>query len=164
LSEDELRLARLRINPKTNISSRTRFYIDLKLFDPKNKKEFEIEGLSAEPKISNIDWSPKYNYIAFTNTTSLGNELWLIDYKEKKASRLTSAIINGNMGTTLTWFPDESGLLVKTLPENRPKLIDTGFKIPVGLTVSVNEAGVEAQNRTLECLHLLRRIYIVRNL
>jgi hypothetical protein len=70
LAEDELRLAGLRINPKTNISSRTRFYVDLKLFDPSKKKEFEIENLPANPKISNINWSPNYNYIAFTNTPS----------------------------------------------------------------------------------------------
>ena len=152
LAEDELRLAGLRINPKTNISSRTRFYVDLKLFDPSEKKEFEIENLPANPKISNINWSPKYNYIAFTNTLSTGNELWVIDYKNKSASRLTAAVVNGNMGTTLAWLPDESGILVKTLPEKRQNLIDADNKIPTGPTVSVNEAGVEAQNRTYQDL------------
>jgi dipeptidyl aminopeptidase/acylaminoacyl peptidase len=152
LSEDELRLAGLRINPKTNISSRTRFYTDLKLFDPQQKEEHVIKGLPSNPKISNISWSPKYNYIAFTHTTDTGNELWVIDYKKKSGSKLTSAIVNGNMGTTLSWFPDESALLVKTLPSNRPDLINTGLKVPTGPTVSVNEAGVEAQNRTYQDL------------
>jgi dipeptidyl aminopeptidase/acylaminoacyl peptidase len=152
LAEDELRLAGLRINPKTNISSRTRFYVDLKLFDPSHKKEFEIQNLPVDPKISNINWSPNYNYIAFTNTLSTGNELWVIDYKNKSASRLTSAVVNGNMGTTLTWLPDESGILVKTLPKKRQNLIDADNKVPTGPTVSVNEAGVEAQNRTYQDL------------
>lgn len=152
LSEDELRLAGLRINPKTNISSRTRFYTDLKLFDPQQKEEQVINGLPNNPKISNISWSPEYNYIAFTHTTDTGNELWVIDYKKKSANKLTSAIVNGNMGTTLRWFPDESALLVKTLPSDRPDLINTGLKVPTGPTVSVNEAGVEAQNRTYQDL------------
>lgn len=152
LAEDELRLAGLRINPKTNISSRTRFYIDLKLFDPKQKKEMDIDGLPSNPKISNINWSPNYNYIAFTNTTDVGNELWVIDYNEKRAVQLTSTIVNGNFGTTLTWLPDESAVLVKTLPGNRPDLINTDNKVPTGPTVSVNEAGIEAQNRTYQDL------------
>ena len=40
LSEEELRLAGLRINPKTNISSRARYYNDIKYYDIKTKKEF----------------------------------------------------------------------------------------------------------------------------
>lgn len=152
LSEDELRLAGLRINPKTNINSRTRFYTDLKLFDPKKKKELMIENLPANLKISNINWSPNYNYIAFTHTTSIGNQLWVIDYKKESAMQLTDAIVSGNIGTTFAWMPDESGLLVKTLPEDRPELINTDNKVPTGPTISVNEAGVEAQNRTYQDL------------
>ena len=152
LSEDELRLAGLRINPKTNINSRTRFYTNLKLFDPQEKKELTIQNLPQNPKISNINWSPNYNYIAFTHTTQTGNQLWVIDYKKQSAKQLTEAIVSGNMGTTLAWMPDESALLVKTLPEDRPELIDTENKVPTGPTVSVNEAGVEAQNRTYQDL------------
>lgn len=152
LSEDELRLAGLRINPMANISSRTRFYTNLKLFNPSKKKEIEIQGLPQKPKISNINWSPNYNYIAFTHTTATGNELWVIDYKKQSASRLTSAIVNANVGTTLSWFPDESALLVKTLPEDRSELIKTDKKVPTGPTISVNEAGTEAQNRTYQDL------------
>lgn len=152
LAEDELRLAGLRINPKTNISSRTRFYESIKLYNPTSQKETTIKGLPDSLKIANISWSPKQNYISFTHTTSQGNELWIVDYKKQQAKQLTEAVVNANMGSTFTWFPDESGLLVKLLPENRPKLIDTSQKIPTGPTVSVNEAGVEAQNRTYQDL------------
>ena len=152
LAEEELRLAGLRINPKTNISSRTRFYDYIKLFNPKKQKEIEIKGLPDSLKIANISWSPKQNYITFTQTTHNGNQLWLIDYKKQKAQQLTEAEVNANLGTTYVWLPDESGLLVKTLPNNRPNLIDTSNKIPTGPTVSVNEAGVEAQNRTYQDL------------
>lgn len=152
LAEDELRLAGLRINPKTNISSRTRFFENIKLFDPKKQKEMSIKGLPDSLKIANISWSPKQNYIAFTHTTFEGNQLWIINYKKRQARQLTDAVVNANLGTTFTWLPDESGILVKMLPKDRQKLIDTSNKVPTGPTVSVNEAGVEAQNRTYQDL------------
>lgn len=152
LSEDELRLAGLRINPKINISSRARFYTNLALFNPISTKESVILNLPLRPKIANVSWSPSQNYIAFTNTTDVGNELWYIDYNKKSAHQLTSAILNANMGIPFVWLADESGFLVKTLPKNRPSLINTTTKIPTGPTVSVNEAGVEAQNRTYQDL------------
>jgi dipeptidyl aminopeptidase/acylaminoacyl peptidase len=152
LAEDELRLAGLRINPKTNISSRTRFIESIQLFDPKQQKELPIKGLPVDLKMANIMWSPKQNYLSFTHTTSTGNQLWIIDYDRRKATQLTVAIVNANLGTTVTWLPDESGMLVKILPQNRPSLINTSKKIPTGPTVSVNEAGVEAQNRTYQDL------------
>ena len=152
LSEDELRLAGLRINPQTNISSRARFYFKLELFDPETKKTSTIKGMPENAKISNLSWSPSQNFIAFTNTTTSGNELWFIDYKKKKASKLTEANLNANLGSPFVWLADESGFLVKTLPTNRPKLIETSKKVPTGPTVSVNEAGVEAQNRTYQDL------------
>ena len=37
LSETEMRLAGLRINPKTNISSRARYYYKIEIFDMKSK-------------------------------------------------------------------------------------------------------------------------------
>lgn len=152
LAEDELRLAGLRINPKTNISSRTRFYDNLLLFNPKKRKELPIKGLPAQLKVSNVSWSPMQNYVAFLHTTSTGNQLWVIDYAKQQAKQLTEAVVNANMGSSFTWLPDESGLLVQLLPENRPALIDTSKKVPTGPTVSVNEAGVEAQNRTYQDL------------
>ena len=47
LSEEELRLAGLRINPKTNIGSRTRSYYDMKILDIKTGDEKSISGMPA---------------------------------------------------------------------------------------------------------------------
>lgn len=152
LSETELRLGGLRINPVTNISSRARYSTNLELFDPKNKTTSKIANMPANPSIANTSWSPKQNYIAFTNTTATGVELWVIDYAAKSAKKLTDANLNANIGRTMTWMPDESGLLFQTLPKNRPKLINTSVNIPKGPTISVNEAGQKAQNRTYQDL------------
>lgn len=108
--------------------------------------------MPANPSIANTSWSPKQNYIAFTNTTATGVELWVIDYATKSAKKLTDANLNANIGGAMTWMPDESGLLIQTLPNNRPKLMNTSVNIPKGPTISVNEAGQKAQNRTYQDL------------
>ncbi len=152
LSEEELRLAGLRINPKTNISSRARYYYDFKCYDLKTKKESLIEGIPANAKITNVTWSPDEEKIAFTNTVEDGVELWYIIYSEKKALKLTGAKLNANMGSVFRWMKDSESLLVKMLPSNPPGLINTALSIPSGPTVSVNEAGQKAQNRTYQDL------------
>lgn len=152
LSETELRLGGLRINPLTNISSRVRYYNNLELFNPETKISSKIAGLPANPQIANIRWSPKQNFIAFTNTVETGVELWVIDYSRQQATKLTEANLNANIGSAMVWMQDESGLLVKTLPSNRANLIDTAINIPKGPTISVNEAGQKAQNRTYQDL------------
>ncbi len=152
LSEKELRLAGLRINPVTNISSRTSFYTSIELFDPKKQKQIKLKGMPKEARISNIGWSPKQNYIHFLNTTQKGNELWVIDYQKQKATQLTEAVVNANLGSAATWLPNEEGLIVKFLPSEQKDLLDVSLKVPTGPTVSVNEAGTEAQNRTYQDL------------
>jgi hypothetical protein len=47
---------------------------------------------------------------------------------------------------------DSKSLLVKMLPGNRSSLINTSLSIPSGPTISVNEMGQKAQNRTYQDL------------
>ncbi|MEM9544958.1 MAG: prolyl oligopeptidase family serine peptidase [Bacteroidota bacterium] len=152
LSEEELRLAGLRINPKTNISSRARYYYDIKHYDISSKTETTIEGLPSSARISNVTWSPDEDKIAFTNTAENGVELWFLELAGKKAMKLTDAKLNANMGSVMRWMEDGKSILVKILPKDRPELINTALAIPSGPTVSVNEAGQKAQNRTYQDL------------
>jgi len=151
MSEEEMRLGGLRINPKTNISSRARYYIDMKSFDVKSGKEKTIKGLPANPRLGNMAWSPDENKMAVTNTTANGVELWVLDLQQNVATKLTEDRINANTGSPFTWM-DDNNLLVKMLPADRPALIDTDSSIPTGPTVSVNESGTKAQNRTYQDL------------
>ncbi len=152
LSEEELRLGGLRINPKTNISSRARYYYKITLFNPETQKETAISGLPANAKITNIDWSDSQDKIAFTNTTENGVELWVLHYDEARVVKLTEDNLNANMGDPMTWLKDESGFLVRILPKDRKTLINTDNVVPTGPTISVNEKGTEAQNRTYQDL------------
>ncbi|WP_159022951.1 S9 family peptidase [Formosa sp. L2A11] len=152
LSETELRLGGLRINPVTNIGSRTKYYTDIKLSTKKNGTPKTITGLPKEGRYANFSWSPNQEYMTFTKTVNTGVELWLLDIKDNSAKKISEANLNANMGNPVTWFKNSEALLVKVLPKNRKALINTSEAIPTGPTISVSEAGVKAQNRTYQDL------------
>lgn len=152
LSEKEIRLAGLRINPKTNSSSRSRKYNNITLFDLNTKKEMPIAGMPENAKITNINWSNAEDKIAFINATEHGIALWVIDYKKQEARQLTDTNLNGNIGNPAVWLNDDSGFILKVLPQDRKALIDTENSIPTGPVISVNEEGQKAQNRTYQDL------------
>lgn len=151
LSEDELRLAGLRINPKTNISSRAVFINNVKykkLGDPEPK---QVSGLPDNARLSYFTTSPDDKKVAFTNTTTTGVEIWVLDMESGAAKKLTGASANANMGNPISWFRDGKSLLVRMLPEHRPELINTEQATPTGPTVTVS-SGILAQNRTYQDL------------
>ncbi|ALM49957.1 aminoacyl peptidase [Flavobacterium psychrophilum] len=151
LSETELKLGGLRINPKTNISSTVTYVNNLKYKKLKDKEPVQVKGLPQNPKLANFSWSPDETKMAFTNTTATGVEAWVLDITSLEAKKLTEANLNANMGNPVTWFRDGSALLVKVLPANRPALINTTDAIPAGPTVTVSD-GTKAQNRTYQDL------------
>ncbi len=81
LSKDELRLAGLRIDPKTNIGSRTTYYnnIQVKDLSKNDSKQVQVTGLPEHPSFANFTWSPDQTKIAMTNTVKDGVELWVLD-------------------------------------------------------------------------------------
>lgn len=153
LSQEELRLAGLRIDPKTNIGSRTTYYnsLEVKALNQENSKSEPTKGLPTRPRLSNFSWAPDESAIAFTHTTETGNELWILDIKTNTARRLTDAIINANMYGAINWNRDSKSMIIKAIPANRKPLIDTKNTIPTGPIISTND-GKKAQNRTYQDL------------
>jgi dipeptidyl aminopeptidase/acylaminoacyl peptidase len=147
LSQEELRLGGLRINPVTNISSSVTYINNLKVRKIAEKNEVQVSGLPENPKISNISWSPDEKKIAFTNTVANGVALWVLDIASAKATKLSESRLNANLGNPFLWLTDNKTLVVKMLPENRAKLIDSKKDLPTGPTVS-NSDGSKSQNRT----------------
>ena len=152
LSETEMRLGGLRINPKTNISSRERYYTNIKVRVGKNNKETTAIGLPENGRYSNFLWSPNQKKMAFTNTVTNGVELWVLDIASKSVKKISDATINANTGRPLSWFKDNNSLLVKFISKDKKPLIDTKTAVPSGPTISVSEAGKKAQNRTYQDL------------
>ncbi len=151
LSETELRLAGLRINPVTNIGSRTNYYTNLRVKKTTDKDAQQVSGLPENSRLSGFSWSPDESMIACLNTTAQGVEVWVLHIAEAKVTKLTDANVNANMRSTLNWYKDNKHLLVKILPSDRKPLIDTDIAVPSGPTVSVSD-GSKAQNRTYQDL------------
>lgn len=153
LSKNELRLAGLRIDPSTNIGSRTTYYNNIQVKDlgKKDNKQVQVTGLPESPSFANFTWSPDQSKIAMTNTVKEGVELWILDLATASVKKLTEAKINANLRDVINWFEDGNSLLVKMISSDRQNLIDTKTVVPSGPTISVNE-GKKAQNRTYQDL------------
>lgn len=153
LSQEELRLGGLRIDPKTNIGSRETYFNNLKIkrIADVSGEILQIKGLPDNPRLTNFNFSQDQLKMAMTHTASTGVEVWIIDVSTATARQLTEAKVNANLGDVINWFEDGTALLVKMIPEEREKLHDAELMVPPGPTISVNN-GKKAQNRTYQDL------------
>lgn len=151
LNQEEMRLGGLRINPVTNISSTVTYVNNLQVRKIADKQEIQVKGLPENPLISNMAWSPNETKMAFTHTTDEGVELWVLDIASATARKVSTRLLNANLGNPISWFNDSETLLVKVLPLNRPQLIDAAKDLPKGPIVSSGDGSV-SQNRTYQDL------------
>ncbi len=165
LSEPELRLGGLRVNPQKNIGSRVRYYDNIKIQYLNNRAAPDASmpnvesqqtaapatGLPEAPRLAYFSWSPNEQSVAFTHTGANGVELWVLDVTTAKTRRLSKVLLNANLGAPFTWAADSQSLLAKVVPKSRAALIDTGSSVPTGPTVADSQ-GEKAQNRTYQDL------------
>ena len=147
LNQEEMRLGGLRINPLLNISSTMTYNNNLRIKQIKTGIERQVSGLPQNPKIANLSWSKDESKIAFTHTSDQGVELWVLDIAKAEARKLTSDLLNANLGQPFSWLPDNQHILIKILPKNRPALLDPKKNLPTGPILSKSE-GTKSQNRT----------------
>ena len=117
LAEPMLRLAGLRINPKTNSRHRQRYYVDFKIKNISDGKEILVKFPKGAKIISPI-WSADGKYIAVGNVTGNGVELWIVTATNGKASKLKGLRVNTAFGR-FAWMPDQKSLLINLVPANR---------------------------------------------
>jgi len=153
LSRKEMRLGGLRIDPVTNIGSRTTYYNNIRIMNISdgNAGPVEVKGLPDQPKLANFTWSPDQKKMAFTRTTSTGVEVWVLDVPSATAKKLTAPQVNANMRDVINWFGDGTAILVKMISPERKPLIDVENAVPTGPTISVAD-GSMAQNPTYQDL------------
>ncbi|WP_415327111.1 prolyl oligopeptidase family serine peptidase [Chryseobacterium sp. MMS23-Vi53] len=151
LSQQEMKLGGLRINPVTNISSTATYSNNLKVRKINEKTEVQVKNLPSNPKITYTSFSPDEKKLAFTNTTNKGVELWIVDLETATAKKITNDNLNANLGSPYVWNKDSQNILIKTLPQNRGTLIDSGKDLPTGPIVSTADGKV-SQNRTYQDL------------
>lgn len=151
LFQEEVRLAGIRINPITNISSTITYTTNLKVRRASDKSEKQVTGLPENPRIGYLSMSPDETKIAFTNTTQSGVEIWILDIQTAEAKKLTAADVNAALGNPFSWYADNQRLIVKMRIPDRPNLIEKGKELPAGPVVSAGDGSV-SQNPTYQDL------------
>ncbi|TQU19537.1 S9 family peptidase, partial [Xanthomonas perforans] len=114
VAQPELKLAGLRIHPKTFAASRFSFASKLWLLSVADGSERQIAGLPSPLSLADLSWSPDQRHLAFRreDAASGANELWLVDVAAGQARRLLAGL-NTSVNDDLRWLPDGSGLLLQ---------------------------------------------------
>lgn len=120
LAQPMLRLAGLRINPRTN-GPHTGFsfasFTVLRIADGTHTKL----ALPPGAKPGRPEWSPDGRYFAFPITTATAIELWIGEAATATVRKLPGVTLNAAYGDPLQWMPGSRELLVKLIPAARGK-------------------------------------------
>ncbi len=111
LAKGELRIAGTRLDPLRYTSSRMRYYKSLSLLNTKTGEE-SVVNYPKNGKFSFFQWSPDEKKIAYTNTTLLGVELWVLDIEKRESYKVTDRYINDILNSPFQWFNSSNHLLV----------------------------------------------------
>jgi dipeptidyl aminopeptidase/acylaminoacyl peptidase len=118
LAQPMLRLAGLRINPRSNAPFTTRELTSLTVrFEPGG--ETWSVPVPTDARLGAVSWSADGRSIAFTNATERGTELWMADVMARTARALTGPVLNGVLDQACRWMPDRTRLLCHLVPADR---------------------------------------------
>ncbi|MBK6345719.1 MAG: S9 family peptidase [Bacteroidales bacterium] len=134
LAETEVKLAGIRINPVTNGQARATYTYGIKVMDIESGEFLKISGLPEKLKISEFNFSPDETMAAFTNTTSEGIELWLLDLKSGKCNCISTTRLNSSLGNSYVWSPASDAVYVMMIPDDRKPMPNT-LQLPEGPAV-----------------------------
>ncbi|MDX1407745.1 MAG: hypothetical protein R3330_06415, partial [Saprospiraceae bacterium] len=117
LAQPELRIAGLRINPRTHGASRTRPYVGMKVQAVRAGKPIAFKGLPAKARILSVQWAPDSKHIAFTLDEGTGLSLWVASLSTMQVKRLTEPRLNDALrGAPFQWADRGSAIYYKLRP------------------------------------------------
>ncbi len=148
LAEPELRIAGLRINPNNFGPSRSGASTGIQIKNIKTNKVFDIEGLPANLRASQIQWSPDESRFAFIHTGETQIDLYMVSIADKKASKVNQTPLNTVLGNAYQWAGN-STLVYKTIVPG--KSLTAKPAAPKGPIVQEN-LGKQAASRTYQDL------------
>ncbi|OWK41951.1 prolyl oligopeptidase family serine peptidase [Fimbriiglobus ruber] len=117
LAEPTVRLAGLRINPRTNGPARSTRVTRLKLLPIAGGEAKELELPAG--KVSFPLWSPDGQRFAIMVTSEKGVGLWLGTVAGGPFVEAPGVALNAAVGEPVQWMPDNQSLLVQLVPEKR---------------------------------------------
>ncbi len=121
VAQPELRLAGLRINPRTNGRSRMRSLSGLRFRRLSDGVEHSVKGLPADARINYLTWSPDGQRIAFMVESEGRLSLWSSELKSPRAHRVgpRKLALNAVYGRPYRWLADSHSLVALIIPEER---------------------------------------------
>ncbi|HPF02642.1 MAG TPA: prolyl oligopeptidase family serine peptidase [Bacteroidales bacterium] len=149
LSQEELRLAGLRINPALFGPSRQTWNREFRIMNIDGTNIREISGMPQNKQLGSPRWAPDGTKFAFTNATSSALELWVCDVASLTAKRVADRI-NAVFGAGLTWLSDSKSLVFLE-PADDGKKRPVRTQVPEGPVVqeSLGEKGQAATYQDL---------------
>ena len=117
LAEPILRIAGVRLNPRTNGKAREARVTAL-AFQALDGSAPVLVSIPAGARLSPPEWSPDGAHFALHNTTATGLELWVGDTKAATMKRVEGVLLNAALGDPVDWI-DNDTLLVRAVPPGR---------------------------------------------
>jgi len=136
LSQPMLRLAGLRINPRTNgphLQTRLKG-ITLKTVADGSEAKVVVP---ADPALSWLGFSPDGKRLAFTHTRETGVELWVADAITGQAKAVSAATLNGVWDDPCAWNADGTTLLCRFIVPSRGA-VPVAPGVPTGPNIQEN--------------------------
>jgi len=118
LSEPVLRLAGVRLNPKTNGQHRAPYWRSITYLPFRDGVERPV-SLPPGARVGLPIWSPDGTKFAFSITRTDGIELWTADITALEARRLEGVRINAALGSGMKWLSDSKTILVRQVLDGR---------------------------------------------
>ncbi len=150
VSEPELRLGGIRINPRNNGRSRTRHYTSLTMRNISDGSEHIISGIPENAQIGAVSFSPDGKNLAFTIASTNEIKLWVADLKSYEARLLSDRAINPIIGGSYDWLSDSKTIIAKVVPSGRGDA-PSEPAVPDGPTIQ-QSSGRKAAARTYQDL------------
>jgi len=150
ISAPEMRLAGIRINPRTNGPSRMSAYTRISFKSLDSSSERFVTGVPEIGGIRNVSWAPDSRHVAFTVDMNNRIDLYVAETSTGVSRKLADIAVNDAMYGSLRWNPDSQSLLVRAVPQDRGPMPQHPLA-PDGPVIQEN-LGEEAPARTYQDL------------
>jgi len=132
LAQPMLRLAGLRIDPRTNGIHHAFAYTTLTIERVSDGKKMPV-ALPPNAHVTSMRFSPNGKHFAFANATPKGTDLYVGSAADATIAQVPGVKLNAIFGDPIAWMPDGTHLIVRALDRKGPAPVEPA--VPTGAIV-----------------------------